>query len=135
MKIQFNKYYLVLAHSLFLIELAIAIFLKSGFIRHTFGDYLVVILLYAIFRGCSNLNVKASSLVVLLITYSIECLQLSPFLSYFNLEASLTAQLIFGSTFEVADLIAYTLGILTVMTFEHFISKRKHTFKFKLWKP
>ena len=79
MKLQFSKYYLALAHSIFLIELAIAFIIKTGFIRYTFGDYLVVILLYAIFRGCTNLSVRASALVVLLIAYSIELLQLTPF--------------------------------------------------------
>ena len=72
MKFQFNKYYLVLAHSLFLIELAIAFIIKTGFIRYTFGDYLVVILLYAIFRGCTNLSVRASAFAVLFIAYGIE---------------------------------------------------------------
>jgi Protein of unknown function (DUF2809) len=120
MKIQFNTYYLVLAHSIFLIEIAIAIFIKTGFIRHTFGDYLAVILLYAIIRGCTNLKVWVSALVVLLIAYLIEFLQLTPFLTYFNLQNSTTAKLIFGSTFHITDLIAYTLGILTVLTIEHY---------------
>lgn len=118
MKLQFNKYYLGLAHFLFLVELAIAFTLKTGFIRHTFGDYLVVILLYAIIRGCTNMSVWASSLVVLLIAFAIEFLQLTPFLAYFNLQHSYTAKLIFGSTFQFTDLVAYTLGIVTVMLIE-----------------
>ncbi|WP_299112361.1 DUF2809 domain-containing protein [uncultured Winogradskyella sp.] len=118
MKLQFNKYYLGLAHFLFLVELAIAFTLKTGFIRHTFGDYLVVILLYAIIRGCTNMSVWASSLVVLLIAFAIEFLQLTPFLTYFNLQHSYTAKLIFGSTFQFTDLVAYTLGIVTVMLIE-----------------
>lgn len=135
MKIQFNKYYLALAHSLFLIELAIAFILNTGFIRYTFGDYLVVILLYAIIRGCTNLSVWASSLVVLLIAFGIEFLQLTPFLSYFNLQDSFTAKLIFGSTFQFTDLIAYTLGIATVLIVETSISKFESQQKTTLWKP
>ena len=127
MKLQFNKNYLVLAHSIFLLELAIAFIIKTGFIRYTFGDYLVVILLYAIFRGCTNLSVRASTLVVLLIAYGIELLQLTPFLTYFNLQDSLTAKLIFGSTFQVGDLIAYTLGIATVLLIEYYNGKYKDT--------
>ena len=126
MNIQFNKTYLALAHSFFLIELAIAFIIKTGFIRHTFGDYLVVILLYAIIRGCTNLNVRVSSLIVLLIAYGIEVLQLTPFLAYFNLQDSFTAKLIFGSTFQVTDLVAYTLGILTVLIFESSLVKFKN---------
>lgn len=131
MKLQFNKYYLTLAHSLFLIELAIAFIIKTGFIRYTFGDYLVVILLYAIFRGCTNLSVRASALAVLLIAYGIELLQLTPFLTYLNLQDSFTAKLIFGSTFHVGDIIAYTLGISTVILIEHYYAyyKNAHTIK------
>lgn len=129
-KRQFNKNYLVLAHSLFLIELAIAFIIKTGFIRYTFGDYLVVILLYAIFRGCTNLSVRASALVVLLIAYGIELLQLTPFLAYFNLQDSVTAKLILGSTFQFGGLVAYTLGIISVLIIEHYANyKNTHTVK------
>ncbi|MBU2920963.1 DUF2809 domain-containing protein [Winogradskyella psychrotolerans] len=124
MYLQFNKNYLVLAHSLFLVELAIAFIVKTGFIRYTIGDYLCVILLYAIIRGCTNLKIWVSALVVLLIAYLVEFLQLTPFLTYFNLEDSFTAKLIFGSTFQVTDLVAYTLGIITVLIFEIYISER-----------
>ena len=118
MKLQLNKNYLALAHSLFLIELAIAFIIKTGFIRYTFGDYLVVILLYAIIRGCTNMSVWASSFVVLLIAYGVEFLQLTPFLTYFNLQDNLTAKLLLGSTFQITDLLAYTLGIFTVLLIE-----------------
>lgn len=127
MILQFNKNYLVLAHSLFLIELAIAFIIKTGFIRYTFGDYLVVILLYAIIRGCSSLSVRASAIVVLLIAYGIELLQLTSFLNYFNLQDSFTAKLIFGSTFQFGDIIAYTLGIITVLLIEHYYANTKNT--------
>lgn len=132
MKFQFNKNYIVLAHSILLIELAIAFIIKTGFIRYTFGDYLAVILLYAIIRGCTNLSVRASALVVLLIAYGIEMLQLTPFLAYFNLQDSFTAKLILGSTFQFGDLIAYTLGILTVIFFEHYNESHKSTHTVKV---
>lgn len=134
MKLQFNKNYLVLAHSLFLVELAIAFIIKTGFIRYTFGDYLCVILLYAIIRGCTNLNIWASSLIVLLIAYLVELLQLTPFLSYFNLEDSFTAKLIFGSTFHFTDLLAYTLGVVTILIVEFSIIKYNNTKNLRLWK-
>ncbi len=127
MKLKFNKNYLVLAHTIFLIELAIAFIIKTGFIRYTFGDYLVVILLYAIFRGCTNLSVWASGMVVLLIAYSIELLQLTPFLTYFNLQDNFTAKLILGNTFHMSDVAAYTLGINTVLLIEFYYGNIKNT--------
>jgi len=132
MKLQFNKNYLTLAHSLFLIELAIAFIIKTGFIRYTFGDYLVVILLYAIIRGCTNLKVRVSALVVLIIAFGIELLQLTPFLTYFNLQDSFTAKLIFGSTFQFGDIAAYTLGIITVLIIEYYNGNTKNTHTVKV---
>ena len=132
MKLQFNKNYLVLAHTLFLVELAIAFIIKTGFIRYTLGDYLVVILLYAIFRGCTNMSVRASALVVLFIAYGIELLQLTPFLTYFNLQDSITAKLIFGSTFQFGDIVAYTLGIITVLIIEYYNGNYKNTHTIKV---
>ncbi|WP_296314176.1 DUF2809 domain-containing protein [Winogradskyella sp. UBA3174] len=134
MKLHFNKYYLTLAHSLFLIELAIAFIIKTGFIRYTFGDYLVVILLYAIIRGCTRLSVRASAFIVLFIAYGIELLQLTPFLTYFNLHDSFTAKLLFGSTFRLTDLLAYTLGIITVLLTEMSIKKFQNTQNIRSWK-
>ena len=133
MKIQFNKKYLVLAHSLFLIELAIAFIVKTGFIRYTLGDYLCVILLYAIIRGCSNLSVRASAIVVLLIAYAVEVLQLTPFLTYFNLQNSEMAKLVFGTTFHISDILAYTLGIITVVFIEKSISKSPNRQNIRSW--
>ena len=45
------KTYIILTSILFLIETLIAIYLKTGFIRHTFGDFLCVILLYCFFKS------------------------------------------------------------------------------------
>ena len=132
MKLQFNKNYLVLAHTIFLVELAIALIIKTGFIRYTFGDYLVVVLLYAIFRGCTNLSVWASGMVILLIAYGIELLQLTPFLTYFNLQGSFTAKLILGSTFHMSDIAAYTLGINTVLLIEIYYGNIKNTHTIKV---
>jgi hypothetical protein len=126
--------YIVLAHTLFLIELAIAFIIKTGFIRYTFGDYLVVILLYTIIRGCTNLKMWVSALVVLIIAYGVEFLQGTHFLNYFNLENSFTAKLIFGSTFQTTDLLAYTLGMLTVIWAETAIAKFKNTKNTAIWK-
>lgn len=132
MKLELNKNYLLLAHALFLVELAIAFIIKTGFIRYTFGDYLVVILLYAIFRGCTNLSVWTSVMVVLLIAYGIEFLQLTPVLTYFNLQNSFTAKLILGSTFHMSDIAAYTLGINTVLLIELYYGNIKNTRTIKI---
>lgn len=43
---KFNLNYFIASCTLFAVEIGIAIWLKTGFIRHTFGDYLASILLF-----------------------------------------------------------------------------------------
>ena len=89
MKFKFNRIYFIYFLVLLAIEILIAIFLKSGFIRHTFGDYLVVILMFFFFKSFVKANDIAIGLVTLLIAYAIEFLQLTDILSYFGLDFSL----------------------------------------------
>ncbi|MBQ0769130.1 MAG: DUF2809 domain-containing protein [Bizionia sp.] len=115
MKLHFNRQFFILFILLFLTEVAIAFFLKSGFIRHTFGDYLVVIMLFYGVKSVFKIAAIPLSLGVLIFAFSIECLQLTPLLSALNLEDSTLAKLILGCNFSYQDLIAYTLGIVTVL--------------------
>jgi hypothetical protein len=116
---QFNKTYLLLFLLLFLVEAAIAYYLKDGFIRHTFGDYLVVIMLYLFLKSFIKIKPISASVVVLLIAFAVEFLQLTSFLEYFNLDNNYYAKLILGSTFQISDLLAYTLGVLTIIAIEN----------------
>ncbi|MDO7174163.1 DUF2809 domain-containing protein [Mariniflexile sp. AS56] len=123
MKLHFNKTYIILTILLFITEALIAIFLKSGFIRHTFGDYLVVILMYCFFKSFikgQHFNIAMS---VLAFSFAIEFLQLVNILEPLNLENNHIAKLILGSTFHVTDLVAYTLGIVTTLLVELKLTK------------
>jgi len=111
MKITFNKNYFIAFILLFLIEVAIAAFFKEGFIRHTFGDFLVVILMYCFFKSYIAGNVLTIAIVTLCIAYLVEFLQLTDFLKYLGLEHNKWANLVFGNSFSVQDLAAYSLGI------------------------
>lgn len=118
MKITFNKTYFISFMLLIIVEFLIATYLKNGFIRHTFGDFLVVILLYCLIKSFINIKPLTTGIVVLIIAYSIEFLQLFQFLKFLNLQDNYTAQLILGSTFQISDLVAYTLGIISILIFE-----------------
>ncbi|TDY14207.1 MULTISPECIES: DUF2809 domain-containing protein [Flavobacteriaceae] len=119
MTLKFNKTYFAFFTLLLVVEIAIAIFLKEGFIRHTFGDYLVVILMYTCIKSFSNIKPLAAAVGVLLFAFNIEFLQLFNLLDVLNLRDSHLAKLILGSTFHISDLIAYTLGVLTILCIEH----------------
>ena len=121
MKLTFNKNYFIGFILIFLAEVAIAYYLKSGFIRHTFGDFLVVILLYCFFKSFIKGNSIEIALITLVIAYTVEFLQLTNFLEVLGLKGNVWANLVFGNSFNIQDLVAYTLGILTVIFIEHLL--------------
>ena len=118
MKIKFHRNYFIWSMLLLATETAIAVFFKTGFIRHTFGDFLVVILLYCLIKSFWNAQPLTIGIIVLLIAYIIELLQLFNLLEYLNLTNSSTAKIILGNTFQFSDLVAYTLGILAILFIE-----------------
>jgi hypothetical protein len=123
MTLKFNKTYTPLFIVLLAIEILIAKFLTSGFIRYTFGDFLAVICLYCFFRSFVDIDTLKISITVLIIAYLIEFFQLINVLSIFNLQNNHLLKIILGSTFNISDLVAYTLGIITVLIIEYKIYK------------
>jgi hypothetical protein len=119
MKLQFNKKYAILFVVIFMVEILIAKFSIHGFIRSTFGDFLVVILMYCFVKSFANIKPKYVAVGVLICSYAIEFLQLFNLLGYLNLQDNKTANVVLGSTFQISDLISYTLGIITVLIVEY----------------
>jgi len=119
---RFSKTYFILFLILFTIEACIAHFLKSGFIRHTFGDFLAIIMLYCLLKSFINIKPIPAAIIVLLISFTIEFLQLTSFLKWLSLQDNMYAKLVLGSTFHMSDLVAYTLGIITTIIIENKLS-------------
>ena len=115
------KNFLVFA---FLLLLEIAIAQTSGFIRHTFGDFLVVILLFYLVKAFFNFSNKTVGISVLMFAYIVEFLQLTSLLEFLGLENNRLAIIIFGATFSIGDLIAYTLGVGTILLLEKFLTRK-----------
>ena len=113
-----NKTYLIITILLFITEVLIAVYLKYGFIRHTFGDFLVVILMYCFFKSFILNNHFVIAISVLAFAFLIEFLQLVNILEMLNLQNNHLIKLILGSSFQISDLVAYTLGIITVLIIE-----------------
>ena len=114
MKFNFKNFIIFIL--LFIVEIVIA--QTSGFIRHTFGDLIVVILLYYLVKSFISISPKKLGILVLAFSYIIEILQYFNFIKILGLESSRIANLILGNTFSFSDLIAYTLGIITVLIIE-----------------
>lgn len=127
MKLKFNKSYAIYAISFFFIEIWIALLFKDGFIRHTLGDFLVVILLYCAIRSVINIRTNTAILLVLLIAFTIEGLQATNLLNYLNIQNNKAAQLILGTTFSIGDLIAYTFGCITIFFTENNSLNHEHS--------
>ncbi|CAM1361407.1 conserved membrane protein of unknown function [Tenacibaculum soleae] len=120
MKFNLNSFIIFIL--LFITEILIA--QTSGFIRHTFGDFLVVIAVYYLVASFFDISAKVIAISVLLFSYFIEILQYLNLVSLLGLSNNKLACIIIGNTFSIGDLFAYTFGIITV-----FVIERKFTIK------
>ncbi|TCI85300.1 ribosomal maturation YjgA family protein [Tenacibaculum sp. M341] len=116
MNFRFDKKSFMIAISIFLVEILIA--KTSGFLRHTVGDYLVVILLYYLVKSFINAQPKYIAIGVLLFSFTIEIMQAFKLVELLGLEHNRLATIVIGTTFSYGDLIAYTLGVITVYLVE-----------------
>ncbi len=119
---RFSFKYLLCAVVLFITEVLIAAFAHDDFIRPTFGDFLVVILMYCGLRTFIGGNFRLVAIASLIIAYSIEISQYFHLIVHLGLQHSKPAQWILGNGFSWGDMLAYTLGIVLVWIVE---SQRK----------
>lgn len=118
---KFNLKNFIIFLLIFISEICIA--KTSGFIRHTFGDYLVVILLYYLVKSFFDIHYKKLAVGVLLFSFLVELLQAINFIELLDLKHNKIARLIIGTTFSLGDLVAYTLGIITILAIEKHYEK------------
>lgn len=99
---------------------------KISFIPLYIGDTLYAVMMYFIIRTIFlNSSIKIVSALGLLLCYLIEFSQLykAPWIN--NIRSTLLGRLVLGQGFLVSDIIAYTVGILSVMLCELLIQGRK----------
>ena len=116
--LRFNRKYFIIAVSIFIIEVVIALFVHDKIIRPYIGDFLVVILIYCSAKSFLNTPVIPTALAVLLFSYAIEISQYFHLVNKLGLQNSKFARTIIGTSFEWTDLAAYTAGILVVIFVE-----------------
>ena len=119
---KFHLKYFIVFLILLLVEFIIA--QTKGFIRNTMGDFLVVILLFYLLKSFFKITTMQAAISVLVFSFVVELLQLTSFLEVIGLHNNRWAKIIFGATFSVGDLIAYTLGITTVVLVEKWLAKK-----------
>lgn len=118
MKFGFYKKYFLYTVLLFITEVLIALYLHDRFVRPYVGDYLVVILIYCFVRSFVRMPVLPAAMAVLVFSYSIETLQYFNIVTILGLEDVKIARIVIGTGFSWWDLVAYTLGIATVVALE-----------------
>ena len=79
--------------------------------------------MYSFIKSFISIKPIPIAICVLIISFVIEFLQMGNLLSHLNLQNNTIAKLVLGSTFQTSDLIAYTLGIITVLIIEKIRNK------------
>lgn len=120
----FNKTYFILAVLLFIVELYIGIYVKDNFIRPYGGDFLVVILIYCILKSFWNASPLKVALSTLAFSFAVEFAQYFKVVEILGLQDNQLARIIIGTSYANEDLLAYFLGIVTVLGIEYFFRKK-----------
>lgn len=115
---QFKKHYFIATILLFLIEVGIALYVHDDFIRPYIGDVLVVLLLYCFIQSFFTFSVKATAVVVLLFSFTIEFLQYIHIVEKLGLQKYAIARTVLGTFFSWIDLLCYTIGVILIVLIE-----------------
>lgn len=114
----FNKKYFAITVVVFMIEVAIALFVHDSFVRPYLGDVLVVILIYCFLKSFLKLTVVQAAAFVLLFSFTIEFLQYLNIINALHLENSKIARTVIGTSFSWLDLLTYVIGLAIVIAVE-----------------
>lgn len=121
-----KKRNLFLAILHFLICLIIVkVFRYSGFIRGFLGDVFFMGLMFYSLKAIYDFNKEKLLLNLLFLAYIVEISQYFKILEYLNLSNNAFLKLLFGATFDVMDLVAYTIGTFFVWSTIYFQKIKK----------
>lgn len=112
--------YLLISCILLLTETIIAIFVNDQFFRTIFGDYLASILVFYLLATFLRMKLNKIALLALVISYTIEFLQYIHILEVLHLDKIKLLKILLGNSFSWTDMLAYTLGILTVVLIHNY---------------
>lgn len=121
----FKKHYFLIGLLIFFSEVCIALFIHDGFVRPYLGDFLVVIMLYCFIRSMLNTHIRMTGVITVSIAYLVELCQYLNLLEWLGLEHNKAMRIVLGSTFEWFDILAYTIGVLTVVFIDLKINSNK----------
>jgi Protein of unknown function (DUF2809) len=103
---------------LLLTEIVIVKYVHDDFVRPFFGDFLVVILIYSFIKTFVKIPVLKTATLVLLFAFSIEILRYFRIVEVLGLSKNRFWATVIGTAFSWGDMLAYTLGIISILFFE-----------------
>lgn len=110
----FNRKWALFACGLFIVECLIAtLWRRVPFVRADLGDYLVVILLYAMAKSVRPFRATPLALAVFAIGVAVECAQGFNLADRLGLARGSAASIVIGNTFGWSDLLMYAAGCAT----------------------
>jgi hypothetical protein len=117
--------YLIVSCVVLIIEITIALFVNDQFIRPIFGDYLASIQVFYLLATFLKTDLNKIAILSLLISYTIEFLQLLHILELLHLDKIKILNVLLGNSFSWTDMLANTLGIMTVVLIHNYKKKAK----------
>ncbi len=117
--------YAIAALVIFLLELAIALFVRDDFVRPYVGDVLAIGLVYCALRAVTPLRLGSALVLTLAIALVIELAQAANLLGALNLSDNALARTVLGGSFDWFDLLAYGAGAVVIVVVERVVGGRR----------
>jgi hypothetical protein len=114
--LHFDKKFFLLFLILFGLETFIALYIHDQLVRPLLGDFLVIILVFALFGTFTQGSVTVLTLSALAFCYLVEYGQYHHILHQVALDRYRWLRIAFGTSFDMRDLLAYTLGAVAILS-------------------
>ena len=114
----FRRGYALATLALFLIEVAIALWVRDRWIRPIGGDVLAVMLVYCSLRAVTLLRVGPAAVLAVAIGFVVEAGQAFGLVDRLGLGGNVIARTVLGHAFAWEDLVAYVAGGLIMVAIE-----------------
>lgn len=114
-----NIKYLIAFIIVFLIEVVIALFINDRIIRPYIGDILVIILMYTFIRIFIKGEIRILSIYLFVFATTVEVMQYINILELIGLQNNRMLSVIFGSTFDIKDILCYLIGSIILLIWDN----------------
>lgn len=114
-----NIKYLIAFIIVFLIEVVIALFINDRIIRPYIGDILVIILMYTFIRIFIKVEIRFLSIYLFVFATTVEVMQYINILELIGLQNNRMLSVIFGSTFDIKDILCYLIGSIILLIWDN----------------